>query len=104
TTSTYPFPFHPDPVVVAQSDRNVVFDPAGPITQRHILHHRRAIAGAHRCLHRSIQQDRRAIRVDKEKGLPAAVQKSTYHSTLILGTSFCREIGWFVGGRGGLWR
>jgi hypothetical protein len=36
---------------------------------------------------RSSQQDRRAIRLDQEKGLPAAVQKAPYHSTLIPGTS-----------------
>ena len=36
-------------------------------------------------VHRSIQRDRRAIRMDREKGLPAAVQKSLYHSTLIPG-------------------
>ncbi|HWN77354.1 MAG TPA: hypothetical protein VNN81_05630, partial [Bradyrhizobium sp.] len=47
-----------------------------------------------------LQRDSRAIRLDQEKGLPAAIQKSPYHSTLIPGTSFCREmrgfgLGWF---------
>src|SRR4029077_15272401 len=65
----------------------MVFDSAGPVTQRRLLHCRRAIAGAHRCFHRGIQRDRRAIRLDQEKGPPAAVQKSPYHSTLIPGTS-----------------
>jgi hypothetical protein len=37
--------------------------------------------------HRSLQRNSRAIRLDQEKGVPAAVQKSAYHSTLILGTS-----------------
>ena len=46
------------------------------------------IAGAHRCLHRRLQRDRRAIRLDQEKGPPAAVQKSPYHSTLIPGTRY----------------
>jgi hypothetical protein len=32
------------------------------------------------------QRDSRAIRLDQEKGPPAAVQKSPYHSTLIPGT------------------
>ena len=81
-----PFPFHPDPFVVAQSDRNLVFDPAGPIPERRLLHRRRAAAGAHRCVHRRIQRDRRALRMDQEKGPSAAVQKSPYHSTLIPGT------------------
>src|SRR6185436_11965749 len=50
-----PLPFHPNQIVVAQSDRNMVFDPSGPITQRRLLHCRRAIARAHRCVHRSVQ-------------------------------------------------
>ena len=37
--------------------------------------------------HCSIQPDSRAIRMDQEKGSPAAVQESPYHSTLIPGTS-----------------
>ena len=36
--------------------------------------------------HCSIQPDSRAIRMDQEKGSPAAVQESPYHSTLIPGT------------------
>ena len=77
---------------VAQSGRDMVFDSAGPVTQRRLLHCRRAIAGAHRCFHRGIQRDRRAIRLDQEKGPPAAVQKSPYHSTLIPGTSITAVI------------
>jgi transposase len=50
------------------------------------LYYRRAIAGAHRCVHRSIQRDCRAIRLDQEKVPPAPVQKSPNHSTLIPGT------------------
>ena len=46
-----------------------------------------AVERAHRCFHRGIQRDRRAIRLDQEKGPPAAVRKSPYHSTLIPGTS-----------------
>src|SRR6516225_687532 len=72
---------------MAQSGRNMVFDPARPISERRLIHRRRAIAGAHRCLHRGIQRDRRAIRLDQEEGLPAAVQKPLYHPTLIPGTS-----------------
>ena len=60
-----PFPFHPDPVVVAQSGRNLVFDPAGPVTERRLLRRGRAIAGAHRCFHRSMQRDSRAIRLSR---------------------------------------
>ena len=45
----------PRPIVMAQSDRNVVFNSPGPVAERRILHRHRAIAGAHRCVHRSIQ-------------------------------------------------
>src|SRR5205823_8126468 len=65
----------------------MVLDPAGPIPERRLFHRRRAVAGAYRCFHRSIQRDSRAIRLDQEKGLPATVQKSPYHSTLIPSTS-----------------
>src|SRR5205809_7494062 len=65
----------------------MVLDPAGPITHRRLIHRRRPTAAAHRCVHRSVQRDCRAIRLDQEKGLPATVQKSPYHSTLIPSTS-----------------
>src|SRR5438874_13691667 len=64
----------------------MVFDPTGPIPERRLLHRHRAIAGTHRCFHRSIQRDSTALRLDQEKGLPAAVQEPPYHSTLIPGT------------------
>ena len=38
----------------------MVFDFAGPVTQRRLLHCRRAIAGAHRCFHHGIQRDAEA--------------------------------------------
>src|SRR6478609_7275327 len=85
-TPQSPFSFHPDPVIVAQSGRNLVFCPARPVTERRFLHRHRAIAAAHRCFHCSIQPDSRAIRMDQEKGSSAAVQESPYHSTLIPGT------------------
>src|SRR2546428_12151646 len=65
----------------------MVLDPAGPVAQRRLLHGRRAVAAAYRCFHRRIQRDRRTIRLDQEKSLSAAVQKTPYHSTLIPGTS-----------------
>ncbi len=65
----------------------LVFCPARPVTERRFLHRHRAIAATHRCFHCSIQPDSRAIRMDQEKGSPAAVQKSPYHSTLISGTT-----------------
>src|SRR5581483_1936344 len=65
----------------------MVFDPAGPITERRFLHRRRAIARAHRCVQRRIQRDCRAIRMEEEKSSPAPVQKPSYHSALIPGTS-----------------
>src|SRR5262252_1062264 len=82
-----PFPFHPNSSIVAQSDRNMVFGPSGPVTKRRLLHGPRAVAGTHRCFHRRLQRNCRAIRLDQEKSLSAAVQKSPYHSTLIPGTS-----------------
>src|SRR5439155_21640949 len=48
-TPQSPFPFHPNAVVVAQSDRNMVLNPAGPIPERRLFHRRRAVAGAYRC-------------------------------------------------------
>lgn len=80
-------PFHSDTVVVAQSGRNLVFDPAAPVTQRGLVHRRRAIAEAHRCFHHRLQRDCRAIRLDQEKGLPATVQESPYRSAPIPGIS-----------------
>src|SRR5260221_13693308 len=65
----------------------MVLDLARPVTERRLVHRRRAIAGAHRSIHRSIQRHSPAIRLEKEKGLPAPVQESPYHSTLIPGTS-----------------
>jgi hypothetical protein len=59
-----PFPFHPDAVVVAQSGGNLVFHLARPIADRRIVHLSRAVAGAHRCIHRRVQRNRRAVRVD----------------------------------------
>ena len=74
------FHFTPDPLVVAQSDRDLVLHPPRPIAHRRIVHRGRAIAGAHRCFHRSLQRDSRAVRLDQEEGLPTAVQKPPYHS------------------------
>src|SRR6185312_13885548 len=86
-TSKRPLPFHPDAVVVAQSDRDLVFHPSRPIAERRIVHLGRGVAGAYRCIHLSLQRDSHAIRMDQEEGLPAAVQKSPYHPAVIPGTS-----------------
>src|SRR5437667_565771 len=76
----------------------MVFDPTGPIPERRLLHRHRTIAGTHRCFHRSIQRDSTALRLDQEKGLPAAVQEPPYHSTLIPGTSAgSKTLGFFQG-------
>ena len=80
------FHFHPDAVVVAQSDRDLVFHPSRPIAERRIVHLGRRLAGAYRCIHLSLQRDSHAIRMDQEEGLPAAVQKSPYHPAVIPGT------------------
>jgi hypothetical protein len=66
-TSQSPFPFHSDPVVMAQSGRNMFFDPARSlngasfIAVAQLQHHIDAFI--------SIQRDSRAIRLDQEKGL-----------------------------------
>ena len=82
------FPFHSDPLIMAQSDRDLVFHPPGPVAQRCFLHRRRAAPAAHRCVRRRLQRSSRAIRMDQEKSPPAAVQEPPYHSTLIPGTSY----------------
>src|SRR4029077_3808059 len=87
-TSKRPLPFHPDAVVVAQSDRDLVFHPSRPIAERRIVHLGRRVAGAYQCIHLSLQRDSHAIRMDQEEGPPAAVQKSPYHPAVIPGTSF----------------
>jgi transposase len=84
--SKRPLPFHPDAVVVAQSDRDLVFHPSRPIAERRIVHLGRRVAGAYQCIHLSLQRDSHAIRMDQEEGLPAAVQKSPYHPAVIPGT------------------
>ena len=44
------------------------------------------LQGAHRCVHRRLQRDSRAVRMDQKEGLPAPVQKPPYHSAVIPGT------------------
>jgi hypothetical protein len=82
-----PFPFHTDPVFLAEPNRDLVFHSAGPIAERRIVHLGRGVTGAHRCFHRSLQRDSQAVRMDQEEGLPTAVQKSPYHPAVIPGTS-----------------
>ena len=79
--------FHADPCVMAQSGRDMVFHPAGPVAQRRLLHKPQAAAGAHRCLHQRIQRQSRALRLDQEKGPSTPFQRPPYHSALIPGTS-----------------
>src|SRR6185437_6218874 len=65
----------------------VVFDLAGAVAQRHLLHKPQAAAGSHRCLRQRIQQQSRALRLDQEKGPSTPFQRPPYHSALIPGTS-----------------
>ena len=81
------FPFHADKRVLAQSGRGMVFDLAGAVAQRRLLHKPQAASGAHRCLHQRIQRQSRALRLDQEKGPSTPVQRPPYHSALIPGTS-----------------
>src|ERR1700747_161077 len=78
--------FHADKCVLAQSGRGVVFDLAGAVAQRHLLHKPQAAAGSHRCLRQRIQRQSRALRLDQEKGPSAPFQRPPYHSALIPGT------------------
>ena len=80
------FHFHPDAGIMAQSGGDVVLHSPGSVAERGFLHRHQAIAGAHRCLHRRLQRKRRTIRLEKEKGPSATVQRPTYHPALIPGT------------------
>jgi hypothetical protein len=46
--------FHADKRVLAQSGRGMVFDLAGAVAQRRLLHKPQTARAAHRCLHQSI--------------------------------------------------
>jgi hypothetical protein len=51
--------------------------------ERSVVQVGRAVAGAHRCILRSIQRDSGAICMDQKEGVPAAVQKSPSHPAVI---------------------
>ena len=76
---------HPDAGIMAQSRRDMVLHPAGSVAERRFLHHCQGFAGAHRCIHRRLQRKPRTVRMEKEEGLSASVQRPTYHPTLIPG-------------------
>src|SRR6516164_5651755 len=80
-------PFHPNASFLAQSDRDMVLHPSGPIAQRRSFHRRLPTTGAYGCLHQRLERKRRALRLDQEKGPPTPLQSQAYHSTLIPGTS-----------------
>jgi hypothetical protein len=61
---TVRFHFTPTRSSWLNQGRDMVFDSAGLVTQRRLLHCRRAIAAAHRCFHHRIQRDNRAVRLD----------------------------------------
>ena len=84
-------PFHPNAVILAQSGRGVVFDLAGAVAQRHLLHKPQAAAGSHRCLRQRIQRQSRAFRLDQEKGSSTPLQRPPYHSALLPGTRAARD-------------
>jgi transposase len=81
-----PLPLHADTLLVAQSDRDLVFHPPRPIAHGRLVHLGRAVAGAHRCIHRSLQRDGHTLRLDQEEGPPTALQKSSCHPAVIPGT------------------
>src|SRR6516225_7497738 len=85
------FHFHPNASFLAQSDRDMVLHPSGPIAQRRFFHRRLPTTGAYGCLHQRLERKRRALRLDQEKGPPTPLQRQAYHSTLIPGTSSAKE-------------
>lgn len=79
--------FHADKRVLAQSGRSLVLDLAGAVAQRRFLHQSQTASGTHRCLRQRVQRQSRALRLDQEKGPSTLIQRPTYHSALIPGTS-----------------
>jgi hypothetical protein len=83
-TPQSPFSFHPDPVVVAQSDRNLVFHPARPITERPLPSPPSSI-----CRSTSRLSSQHTTRPPshshgpRKKVCQRRFKKSPYHSTLI---------------------
>src|ERR1700740_2328116 len=69
----------------------MVFDLAGAVAQRHLLHKPQAASGTHRCLRQRVQRQSRALRLDQEKGPSTPFQRPPYHSALIPGTSLLAE-------------
>src|ERR1700761_338170 len=66
----------------------MVFDLAGAVAQRHLLHKPQAASGTHRCLRQRLQRQSRALRLDQEKGPSTPIQRPPYHSALIPGIRF----------------
>ena len=58
------FHLHSDAIIVAQPGRDLVFGPPRPVTDRGIVDHGRGPAGAHRRIHRYLQRDCDAVRLD----------------------------------------
>src|SRR5262245_24841662 len=90
-------PLHANAHLLAQSGRGMVLDPAGPVTDRRLVHLSRAAQGPHRCLHRKIQQRCRAIRMDQIQGLPTPCQRAPSQRLMIPGTSCFTVITFLVG-------
>src|SRR5438270_404339 len=65
------FPLHADPSLLAQPGRDLVLDPGRKVPARRLFHVRQAAQGAYRCLHRILQCERQAIRLDQSQGSPA---------------------------------
>ena len=84
------FRLHTDTGVLAEPDRGLVLDPAGPVADRRLVHVGRAAQAAHRCLHRDLQRGCRAVRVDQGASPPAPHQRTPSWRLMIPGTSACR--------------
>ena len=92
-SSQRPLPLHADPGFLAQPGRDLVLHPGRQVPARRLLHLGRPTQAAHRCLHRSLQRQRQALRLDQGQGPPAPLQRPPYQPIVIPGTSWRRVRG-----------
>ena len=79
-------PLHADPGLMAQSGGDLVLDPAGEVPVRRILHLGQTAQRSHRQLHRRLQCQRQALRLDQVRSSSKASQ-SPFRGPMIPGTS-----------------
>jgi hypothetical protein len=81
-------PLHADPGLMAQSGGDLVLDPASKVPVRRVLHIGQTAQRAHRQLHRRLQRERQALRLEQVRSSSKASQ-SPFRGPMIPGTS-CR--------------